>query len=49
MAPGWLLLSYIWALIINRVPVSKVNCHHLRFLSIFFILPPEYMYHLFCD
>ena len=33
------MLSYIWALIINRVPVSNVHCRHFVFLQ---ILPPDY-------
>ena len=31
MAPGWFLLSYIWALIIDRVPVSNIHCHRFVF------------------
>ena len=44
-------VTYIWALIINRVPVSNIHCRHLRFLStiILFILFPDYTtFCLFC-
>ena len=40
VAPGCFLLSYRRALIINRVPVSNIHCHHFLFLL---ILSPCYI------
>ena len=41
VAPGWFLLSYIWAVIINRVPVFNISVGALFFFLL--ILPPDYV------
>ena len=48
MAPGRFQLSYMWALIINRVLVSNIHCHHLRILNTFFFILPADNYSNVC-